>query len=175
MRQLKVVVYCVTLAVGLTLGGAGLSQTSNDRPVRRLVLDPAAFVVKRADAPIESKARGFKGQAIALGPQIELKRPTDAVFPPGAPVEVHVEFLPGEDGSEPDMSTLNVWVQKKTWLGWFGQDITERVIPFVEGRAVHVQEMDFSGYTGDFQFNISISNGEDRKSEKMFEVTIRKA
>lgn len=171
----KGLVYGVTLAVGLTLGCAGISQTRSDQTTRRLVLDPATFVAKRADAPLGTRTRGFGQSGTVSGPRIELKRPTALVFLQGAPVEVHVEFHPGKGGADPDMSTLNIWVQKKTWLGWFGQDITERVKPFVEGQAIRVEEMDFSDYTGNFQFNISIADMKMQKSEKKFRLTIRKA
>ena len=78
-----------------------------------------------------------------------------------------VEFFPAADGSAPDMATLNVRVRK----GFFGRDITEAVEPYVEGAAIRVPAVDFSGQTGKFRFVIRIK-GRDRESEAEFRVRI---
>ena len=175
MTRPKGLVYGVTLAVavGLTLGCAGMPQTQSDQTVRRLVLNPAKFVTEDADSPFGVKSRTFGTRSVSLGPRIELKSPTESVFPQGNPVGVHVEFHPGKDGIDPNMETLIVLAQKKTLFGWLGQDITDKVMPFINGRAIRVQEMDFSGYTGDFRFKIRINDIKDRQSEKSFNVTIQ--
>ena len=67
------------------------------------------------------------------------------------------------------MATLNVRVRK----GWFGKDITEVVEPYVEGAAIRVQKLDFSGHTGNFRFEISIKDFRDRESEAEFRVKIK--
>ena len=84
-------------------------------------------------------------------------------------MSVHVEFLPAADGVAPDMETLQVKVRK----GWFGKDITDEVEPYVEGAAVRVPEVDFSGHTGDFRFEIHIRDARGRPGEAQFRVTIR--
>ena len=170
MTRPKGFVYGVTLAVGLTLGCAGLSPTQSDQTGRRLVLNPANFVTEDA---LGVKSRMFRTGSVASGPRIELKSPTESVFPQGNPVAVHIEFHPGKDGIDPNMETLIVLAQKKTFFGWLGQDITHKVKPFIKGRAIRVQEMDFSGYTGDFRFKIRINDVKDRQSEESFNVTIQ--
>ena len=97
-----------------------------------------------------------------------LRQPDDdSVFGKGESVTVHVEFLPAADGSAPNMATLNVRVRK----GFFDRDITEAVEPYVEGAAIRVPAVDFSGHTGRFRFEISIKDDRDREAE--FRVTIK--
>ena len=57
--------------------------------------------------------------------------------------------------------------------GWFGKDITEVVEPYVEGAAIRVHELNFSGHTGNFRFEIGIKDYRDRESEAEFRVKIR--
>ena len=65
------------------------------------------------------------------------------------------------DGAAPDMETLQVRVRK----GWFGKDITDEVEPYVEGAAIEVPAVDFSGHTGDFRIEIRIRDARDRPGE----------
>ena len=110
------------------------------------------------------------GAPVPVGPRIELRRPDDdSVFRADEPVSVHVEFLPATDGIAPDMETLRVRVRK----GWFGKDITDAVKPHVKGAAIRVPTVDFSGYSGDFRFEINIMDRMGRPSEVQFRVTIR--
>ena len=99
-----------------------------------------------------------------------LRRPDDdSVFRSDEPVAVHIEFLHAPDGSAPDMETQNVRVRK----GWFGKDITELVEPHVRGAAIHLPNVDFSGHTGNFRFEIRIRDYRDRESEVEFRVRVR--
>ena len=158
----------LALAIGLAAAGAASSQTGGGAAERRLVIDPGGFVELPAAAPLARRATRTIGGPV--GPRIELRRPGDAsVFQADEPVAVHVEFLPAADGAAPDMETLQVRVRK----GWFGKDITDKVEPYVEGAAIVVPEVDFSGHTGDFRFEIHIKDARDRPGEAQFQVTIR--
>ena len=158
----------LALALGLAAAGAASSETGEGEAARRLVIDPGTFVELPAAAPLVKAATRTLGGPV--GPRIELRRPGDAsVFREDEPVSVHVEFLPAADGAAPDMETLQVKVRK----GWFGRDITDKVEPYVEGAAIQVPEVDFSGHTGDFRFEIHISDDRGRPGEAQFRVTIR--
>ena len=158
----------LALAFALAAAGAASSQTGDGATARRLVIDPGAFVELPAGAPLKRSAARSIGAPV--GPRIELRRPGDAaVFREDEPVSVHIEFLPAADGAEPDMETLQVKVRK----GWFGRDITDKVEPYVEGAAIEVPEVDFSGHTGDFRFEIHIRDARGRPGEAQFQVTIR--
>ena len=103
--------------------------------------------------PERLSARVSRRTGSRQGPRIALLSPGhDAVYRTGEPMVLHAEFLSAADGAAPDMETLQVKVRK----GWFGKDITDKVEPYVEGAAVRVPEVDFSGYTGDFRFEIHI-------------------
>ena len=158
----------LALAFGLVAAGAASSETGDGAAARCLMIDPGAFVEIPAEAPLERAATRSIG--VPAGPRIELRRPVDAsVFREDEPVSVHIEFLPAADGAAPDMETLKVKVRK----GWFGKDITDKVKPYVEGAAIQVPEVDFSGHTGDFRFEIHIRDDRDRAGEAQFRVTIR--
>ena len=181
----------LALGFGLAAAGGASSQTGGGGAKdRRLVIDPGTFVEMPAEALSgreASRARGESaprsartvgesaGQGVGLpspsvGPRIALRRPGDeSVFREDEPVSVHVEFLPAADGAAPDMETLKVKVRK----GWFGKDITDKVEPYVEGAAVRVPEVDFSGHTGDFRFEIRIRDARGRPGEAQFRVRIR--
>ena len=147
----------LALAFGLAAAGAASSETGDGAAARRLVIDPGAFVEMPAGTSLKRAASRSIGGPV--GPRIELRRPVDAsVFREDEPVSVHVEFLPAADGATPDMETLNVRVRK----GWFGKDITDKVEPYVEGAAVRVPEVDFSGHTGDFRFETRIRDDQGR-------------
>ena len=158
----------LALAFGLAAAGAASSETGGGAAAPRLVIDPAGFVEISAAAPLARAATRSMGAPV--GPRIELRRPDDeSVFREDEPVSVHVEFLPAADGAAPDMGTLKVRVRK----GWFGRDITDKVEPYVEGAAVRVPEVDFSGHTGDLRFEIHIQDDRGRPGEAQFRVTIR--
>ena len=158
----------LALAIGVAVAGGASAQAGDDAPEHRLVIDPRAFVEIPAGTPLRGAAARSLG-ALA-GPRIELHRPGDAsVFRKDEPVSVHVEFLPAADGAAPDMDTLQVKVRK----GWLGKDITDKVEPYVEGAAIQVPEVDFSGHTGDFRFEVRIRDARGRPGEARFRVTIR--
>ena len=158
----------LALAVGVAAAGAASARAGDGAPERRLVIDPGAFVEVPAEAPLAKAATRTLGAP--AGPRIELHRPGDAsVFRKDEPVSVHVEFLPAADGAAPDMDTLRVKVRK----GWLGRDITDKVEPYVEGAAIQVPEVDFSGHTGDFRFEVRIRDARGRTGEARFRVTIR--
>ena len=168
MKRTRRGVRRLALAFGLAAAGAASSETGDGAGADRLVIDPGAFVEMPAAAPLARAATRSIGGPV--GPRIELRRPGDAsVFREDEPVSVHVEFLPAADGAVPDMETLQVKVRK----GWFGRDITDKVEPYVEGAAVRVPEVDFSGHTGDFRFEIRIEDARGRPGEAQFRVTIR--
>ena len=158
----------LALAFGLAAAEAASSQTGGGAAERRLVIDPGTFVEVPAGTTLKRTVTRTIGAPV--GPRIELRRPGDAsVFREDEPVSVHVEFLPAADGAAPDMETLQVRVRK----GWFGKDITEEVEPYVEGAAIEVPEVDFSGHTGEFRFEIRIRDARGRPGEAQFRVTIR--
>ena len=158
----------LALAFGLAAAGAASSETGGGAAAHRLVIDPGTFVEMPAETPVGRTATRTIGRPV--GPRIELRQPGDeSVFREDEPVSVHVEFLPATDGAAPDMETLKV----RVWKGIFSKDITDKVRPHVEGAAVRVPEVDFSGYTGDFRFDIRIRDAQDRPGEAQFWVTIR--
>ena len=168
----------LALAFGLAAAGGASSETGDSAAAHRLVIDPGTFVEMPAETPIGRAATRSIGEPRTatrtigepVGPRIELRQPGDAsVFREDEPVSVHVVFLPATDGAAPDMETLKVKVRK----GWFGRDITDKVEPYVEGTAIQVPEVDFSGHTGDFRFEIRIRDAQDRPGEAQFRVTIR--
>ena len=156
------------LAIGLAAAGAVSFQIDGGAAERRLVIDPEAFVEIPAAMPLSRPVARSLG--VPVGPRIELRRPGDAsVFRADEPVSVHIEFLPAADGAAPDMETLRVKVRK----GWFGTDITDDLEPYVEGDTIQVPEVDFSGHTGEFRFEIRIRDAQGRPGEAQFRVTIR--
>ena len=185
----------LVLAFGLMAACAASYGTGDGAAAHRLVIDPGTFIEMPSGTPFKRASRSLGGPVVELverglgepddgfesasrslmsappvGPRIELRRPGDAsVFREDEPVSVHVEFLPAADGVAPDMETLKVKVRK----GWFGKDITDKVEPYVEGAAVRVPEVDFSGHTGDFRFEIHIRDARGRPGEAQFRVTIR--
>ena len=165
MMQYKHGAFWLALVVCLAVAGAAFPGSGHGAEARRLVIDPGTFVEMPSETTVETMSLGTGH----TGPRIELRRPgNDSVFRADEPVTVHVEFLPAADGTAPNMATLNVRVRK----GWFGKDITDVVQPYVEGAAVRVPEVDFSGHTGDFRFEISVRDYRDRTSETEFQVTI---
>ena len=154
---------------GLLLAGAASFGDSGEAAADRLVIDPGMFdrlPAVKADKTFERGARGLGH----TGPRIMLRQPDeDSVFGEGEAVTVHVEFLPAADGTAPDMATLKIKVRK----GFFGRDITEAVEPYVEGAAIRVPAVDFSGHTGKFRFEIRIRDHRNRESKAEFRVKIR--
>ncbi len=155
-------VLVLSLAVSCT-------NQSDDRPVERaLVIDPTAFV----EMPREQGRT--PASILQVGPQIELRSPEDdTVFQADEPVAIHLEFLPADDGTEPDMATLEVEVRQKRAFGlWFGKDMTDEVSPYIEGSAIRIPEVDLKGYTGDFRFFVRIQDQQDRENEARFSLTL---
>ena len=66
------------------------------------------------------------------------------------------------------MATLDIQVKK----GWFGKNITKVVMPFVVDNGVYIPKVDFSGYTGKFDFKITISDRRGRSSSASFRITV---
>ncbi len=135
---------------------------------RSLVIDPGTFA--RISSELSGQAeRGGVQSVDRVGPTIALRRPDDnAVFAADEPVVVHLDFLPATDGVTPDMTTLNVRVRK----GWFGKNITDVVRPYIVGTAIRIPQVDFSGYTGDFEFKISVKDLKGRSSTQSFRISI---
>ena len=158
--------HCLAIVLGLSVLGLSTACVSSaedtgGETTESLVIDPEGF----EPIPMERTSLSVDQP----GPQIVLLKPIDnSVLPADEPVEVHVEFLPADDGSKPDMSTLNVRVRK----GWFGMDITDDLVPYVTGDEILVPELDFSGHTGKFRFRIRISDDLDRETEAVFRVRI---
>ena len=50
--------------------------------------------------------------------------------------------------------------------------LVESPVPFVEGDAIRVPEVDFLGYTGKFRFAIRVKDHRNRESEVEFRVSI---
>ena len=167
MMLYKQCVYWLTLVFVVTAAGFASSQTGNGPEARTLVIDPQRFQ-RMDDAPFALRVRTPLGQT---GPKIAMRQPGDKkVFRADEAVAVDIAFLPADDGAEPDMETLEVVVRR----GWFfGQDITETVRAHVRGNAIRVPKVDFSGYTGDFQFGIYIKDRQRRGSQLWFSVTIQ--
>lgn len=135
---------------------------------RGLVIDPGTFARISSDLSGQAEQGGVQGFR-QVGPTIALLRPDDdSVFAAGEPVVVHLDFLPASDGVTPDMTTLNVRVRK----GWFGKNITDVVRPYVVGTAIRIPQVDFSGYTGDFEFKISVKDLKGRSSTQSFRISI---
>ena len=154
---------------GLLLAGAASFGGSGEAAVGRLVIDPGTFDSLPAAGAEKTFERGARGLS-HTGPRIRLRQPdNDAVFAEGEAVTVHVEFLPAADGTAPDMATLKIKVRK----GFFGRDITEAVEPYVEGTAIRVPTVDFSGHTGKFRFEIRIRDHRNRESRAELRVKIR--
>ena len=105
-----------------------------------------------------------------MRPRIDMRQPGErTVFTAEEPVAVDIAFHPANDGAALDMETLKIVVLK----GWFGKDITDTVRPYVQGNAIRVPKVDFMGYSGRFQFGISIEDNQRRGSQLWFTVTIQ--
>ena len=159
----------MTSALLLMAGAA----SSGDGPAAapRLVIDPGTFQsIPSAEAAETRRSMSIRSAGLMqAGPRIMLRRPeNDSVFRPDEPVTVYVEFLPAADGSAPDMATLNIRVRK----GWLGKDITDAVEPYVRGPAIEVPNVDFSGHTGSFRFEIRIRDYRNRESEVEFRIRV---
>lgn len=156
------------LVLGMGLLVTALSANCGSAAEHSLVVDPGTFVSMPADMET-ARVPGSAHGSGRIGPRIVLRFPQDnSVFATGENVKVHLEFLPADDGSAPNMTTLRVTVRK----GWLGKDITEMVKPYIEGTAVRVPAVDFSGHSGRFRFDISISDFEERVSEARLRVRI---
>ena len=135
---------------------------------RRLVIDPGTFARISSDSSGQTEQGGVQSFN-QVGPTIALLRPDDnSVFAADEPVVVHLDFLPAIDGVTPDMTTLNVRVRK----GWLGKNITDVVRPYIVGTAIRIPRVDFSGYTGDFEFKISVKDIKGRSSTQSFRISI---
>ncbi len=134
----------------------------------RLLIDPGTFV--RTSPENNLQYRKDLGRAINyIGPKISLRQPiNNSTFAAGEQIAVHIDFLPATDGALPNMKSLEVRVRK----GWFGKNITDVVRPHIKGAAVRIPEVDFSGYTGDFEFKISINDNFGRTSITTFQISI---
>ncbi len=178
MMPYKQCVYWLTLLFVVTAAGFASSQTGDGPAADALVIDPRRFE-RMDDTLFESEGRVLGAVASfepgvrtmgQTGPRIDMRQPGDKkVFRAGEAVAVDIAFLPADDGAEPDMDTLEVVVRR----GFFGKDITETVRAHVQGNAIRVPRVDFSGYTGDFQFVISIKDQQRRGSQLWFSLTIR--
>lgn len=136
---------------------------------RRLVIDPGTFARISSDLSGQMEQGGVQSFG-RIGPTITLLRPDDnSVFAADEPVVVHLDFLPATDGVTPDMTTLNVRVRK----GWFGKNITDVVKPYIVGTAIRIPRVDFSGYTGDFEFKISVKDLKGRTGTESFRISIK--
>ena len=134
----------------------------------RLNIDPATFV-RMPSQSTHTSVRRSTGSLGQIGPKIDLQQPDDnSVFTENQQIAVHLIFLPADDGTMPDMNSLNVLVRK----GWFGKNITDVVVPYIDGNNVLIPEVDFSGYTGKFEFKISISDHRGRTSTASFRITV---
>ena len=187
-------VFFAGAVIGLMVACVATYGAGDDREdMRSLVIDPDDFLPVSFDAfrpafiiegqryglssgefeSDDDTERGFAPQSSGavdeLVPRIVLRRPEDAsVFREGESVTVFVEFLPAYDGVVPVMGTLKVRVRK----GWFGRDITDQVAPYIEGFALHVPEVDFSGHTGEFVFEIRILDRRGRMGVARFRLTV---
>ena len=118
----------------------------------------------RPSLRVSSGTGGHRGPRIAL-----LSPGHDAVFRAGEPVALHAEFLSAADGAAPAMETLSVRVRK----GSLGEDLTERMKPYVAGNALHVPVVDFLGHAGEFRFELDILDEQGRMGEMAFHVTFK--
>lgn len=165
MMLYKQGVYWLTLVFVVTAAGFASSQTGDGPAADALVIDPRRF--ERMDDTLFDSGVRTMGQT---GPKIAMRQPGDKkVFRAGEAVAVDIAFLPADDGAEPDMETLEVVVRR----GFFGKDITETVRAHVQGNAIRVPRVDFSGYTGDFQFRVYIEDRQRRGSQLWFSMTIQ--
>lgn len=166
-------VYWLMLVFGIAVAGIASSQTDDGAPAHALVIDPGRFE-RMADGPFEPGVRTLGERTPEqTGPRIDVRQPGEKkVFKRDEPVSVEIAFLPANDGTKPDMETLEVVVRKRVLGAWFGRDITETVRQYVEGTAIHVPKVDFSGYTGDFQFIISVEDQQKRGSLLWFSMKI---
>ena len=156
------------LAVGLAaVCAASSGEGGADAATRLLVIDPGTFVEMPAETPLMRASRGRGGRG---GPRIELRLPgLDSVYRAGEPMTLYAEFFPAADGAAPDMATLAVRVRK----GRRGKDITDVVRAYVDGTAIRVPAMDFSGHAGEFRFELDILDERGRMSGAEFRVTFR--
>ena len=176
MMRYKQSMCWLMLVFGVTAAGFASSQTDDGASARALVIDPERF--QRLTDPPPSQTLGARTPGSQtpssqtpdhVGPRIAMRQPGEKrVFTPDEPVAVDIAFLPADDGIEPDMKTLEVTVRK----GWFGMDITDMVKPYVEGTAIRMPKVEFSGHKGDFQFGISIKDRQRRGSQLWFSVKI---
>ena len=157
LRLLLPILVCLQAVVH-----AGLTD---ERPLK---IDPRTFVRAVSEIPRELEMGGARNTR-RIGPTIALRQPdNNAVFTVDDRIAVHLEFLPAADGAVPVMTTLNVRVRK----GWFGKNITDIVAPYVVGTAVRIPKVDFSGYTGDFKFKITVKDTKGRIGTVSFNITV---
>ena len=171
MMRYKQGVYWLMLVFGITAGGIASSQTGDGAAARALVIDVDRFENWKDDRPSDGPfATGVRTDQDQPRPRIDMRQPGErTVFTAEEPVAVDIAFHPANDGAALDMETLKIVVLK----GWFGKDITDTVRPYVQGNAIRVPKVDFMGYSGRFQFGISIEDNQRRGSQLWFTVTIR--
>lgn len=154
------------LVFGITVAAFASFQSSTGATEHALVIEPRLFKMMDLDPLSVPEVLSMRSQ---IGPRIDMRRPGEQkVFQGGEPVAVDIAFHPAKDGSEPDMETLEVTVRK----GIFGMDITETVRPYVQETAIRVPKVNFSGYTGDFLFGISIKDRQGRENQLWFSITV---
>jgi len=93
-----------------------------------------AFELITAEEAAQPDAPPTRGPVVDLtdGPAIRVESPEDGVTYDG-PFPVRVEFLPGTNGLDPNLDTLQVVYVKALKI-----DITGRVRKFLEGNAIRV-------------------------------------
>ena len=110
--------------------------------------------------------------ASAVGPRIMRHSPRDdSVFEKDELVPVHIDFLPSDDGSAPDMETLEVYAFKRPKV-ITNTDITEWVRPYINGTSINAPDLDLSGRTGTFGITIKIWDERNREGTDQFKITL---
>jgi hypothetical protein len=112
----------------------------------------------------------MRGQQKFSGPQVLIMSPeNEASYKESDEITIEVLFEPSQKGRRPQMDTLKVVVR----LGWFGKDITEDLLEYIEDNKLFAPSVNMSGHTGDFNFEISIEDESGALTEQTFSISVK--
>ena len=98
------------------------------------------------------------------GPKIIVKNPK-LLERVRSPLNIFIAFKPGKSGKPPDMKTMTV-----TSLGFFDIDITSRVVEYIKGYNLDIEEAELP--TGDHELLVAILDIAGNPNERILKVTV---
>ena len=118
-------------------------------------------------AKVRPKTEKFLEPVAAVegpGPEIIVRNPK-LLERVRSPLNIFIAFKPGKSGKPPDMQTMMV-----TSLGLFNIDITNRVVEYIKGYDLDIDEAELP--TGDHELLVAIQDIVGNPNERILKVTV---